>query len=404
MRLAGIALLAAVTSFAQDFTQRGFLESGSYFYPQEAPGDSGRVVSSFLLRYEAFYKASQHWRFAGGIDARTDTHRQAAREFDLTWQDRKIRQPAFAIRRLSASYSAGRVNLELGKQFIRWGKADILNPTDRFAPQDYVNVVQSDFLAVTAARLIYGGQSNTVDMVWSPRLTPSRAPLFGQRWVALPENIAVHDLGSTVPDGPQYGARFNHIGPAAEYSLSIFDGYNHLPLIDASVQALFPVEVNFRRVYPRIRMYGADAALPLRWLTLKTEAAYFTSGNPRADQYVLYVMQLERQAGEWFFVGGYAGEAVTEKRSALEFAPDRGLTKAFLARAGYTLNANRSVALQTAIRQNGKGVWTRFEYSQAFGQHWRGTAGFTWIHGEAGDFLGQYHRNSHFSLALRYSF
>ena len=404
MRLPGILLLAATACLAQDFKQRGFLENSSYFYPQVAAGDSGRIVSSLLLRYEAFYKASQHWRFAGGIDARTDTHRQVERDFDLTWQDRNTRQPAFAIRRLSAAYTAGRLNLELGKQFIRWGKADILNPTDRFAPQDYVNVVQSDFLAVTAARLIYGGQSNTIDLILSPRLTPSRAPLFGQRWVALPENIAVHDLGSTVPGGPHYGARFNHIGPAAEYSLSIFDGYNPLPLIDVSVQALFPFAVNFRRVYPRIRMYGADAALPLRWLTLKTEAAYFTSSNPRADEYLLYVIQLERQAGEWFFVGGYAGEAVTEKRTLLDFAPDRGLSKAFLARAGYTLDANRSLALQTAVRQNGKGVWTRFEYSQAFGQHWRATGGFTWIHGDAGDFLGQYHRNSHFSLALRYSF
>ena len=403
-RLAVVVLLAAGACFAQDFTQRGFLESGSYFYPQEAAGDSGHAVSGLLLRYEAFYKASQHWRFSGGIDARTDTHHQVDREFGLSWWDRSIPQPAFTLRRLSAAYSAGKLNLEAGKQFIRWGKADILNPTDRFAPQDYLNVVQSDFLAVTAVRMIYGTQSNTIDLIWSPRLTPSRTPLFHQRWVALPENLTVHDLGSQFPGGPQYGARWNHIGRLAEYSLSFFDGYNHLPLIDASVQLLFPVEVNVRRIYPRIRMYGGDTAVPLRWLTLKTEAAYFTSSNPKADQYVLYVIQLERQAGEWFFVGGYAGEAVIEKRTLLDFAPDRGLSKAFLARAGYTIDANRSVALQTAVRQNAKGVWTRLEYSQTFGQHWRTTAGFTWIHGDDSDFLGQYHRNSHFSLVLRYSF
>ena len=45
-------------------------------------------------------------------------------------------------------------------------------------------------------------------------------------------------------------------------------------------------------------------------------------------------MQLERQAGEWFFVGGYAGEAVTNRRSILNFSPERGFTKAFLGRAG----------------------------------------------------------------------
>jgi len=28
-------------------------------------------------------------------------------------------------------------------------------------------------------------------------------------------------------------------------------------------------------------------------------------------------VQLERQSGEWLFVGGYAGEHVTERRAAL---------------------------------------------------------------------------------------
>jgi hypothetical protein len=49
-------------------------------------------------------------------------------------------------------------------------------------------------------------------------------------------------------------------------------------------------------------------------------------------------------------------------------------------------------------------VWVRGEYSQAIGQHWRATAGLTVIRGATTDFLGQYRRNSHASLALRYSF
>ena len=65
---------------------------------------------------------------------------------------------------------------QAGKQFIRWGKADILNPTDRFAPRDYLNVVDNDFLAITAARVTYGTQSDTFDLVFAPRLTPSRVP------------------------------------------------------------------------------------------------------------------------------------------------------------------------------------------------------------------------------------
>ncbi len=399
-----LLLLGAAICCAQDFTQRGFFDVNLAAYPQTAPGDSGQAVAEALFRYEAFYKASPSLRFSAGIDARSDTHRQVGREFSLSWQDRERRRPAFEVRRLSVTYTKGRATIEVGKQFIRWGKADILNPTDRFAPRDYLNVVDNDFLAVTAARLTYGTASDSVDLVFSPRFTPSRVPLLNERWVVLPEGIAIGETAPRFPGGPQFGARWNHIGRIAEYSLSFYNGYNNLPLIDAAIVRFSPPEATLARFYPQMRMYGADAAIPLRFVTLKAEAAYFTSATPQADEYVLYVIQLERQAGEWFFVGGYAGQAVTESRSTIEFAPDRGLTRAFLAHAGYTIDANRNVALEAAIRQNGRGSWTKLEYSQAFGQHWRATAALGWLRGEDGDFLGQYHRNSNVLLALRYSF
>lgn len=405
MTLRGVALLLlAPACAAQQFTQRGFLDATFTGYPQSAANDSGQAIGEALLRYEAFYKVAPWLRLAGGIDARTDTHRQVEREGGLRWQDRERQRPAFAVRELNATLSRGRATLEIGKQLIRWGKADILNPTDRFAPRDFLNVVRTDFLAVTAARLTYGGQSDSLDLVYSPRFTPSRVPLINQRWTVLPEGVSVGELPPRFPGGSQFGARWNHIGALAEYSVSFYNGFNHLPLIDVSLLRFFDPAVAVRRFYPQMRMYGGDAAIPLRWVTLKAEAGYFTSSDPQADEYVLYVIQLERLAGEWFFTGGYAGQAVTESRNALRFAPDRGFARAFLARAGYTIDTNRSVALETAIRQNGRGVWTKLEYTQAFGQHWRATAGFALIRGDASDFLGQYRRNSHGILGLRYSF
>jgi len=80
------------------------------------------------------------------------------------------------------------------------------------------------------------------------------------------------------------------------------------------------------------------------------------------------------------------------------------LTRTILARAGYTIDTNRSVAFETAVRENFDGLWSKAEYSQAFGQHWRVTAGFTLIRGKSSDFLGQYNKNSHAVLAVRYSY
>ena len=400
---AGLLLVALL---AQNFEQRGFIENRTLIYPQTTPNDSGHVVSEGLFRWEASYKFTPWLTVAGAFDARTDSHHQTAREWGLDADDRSILRPAFSLRRMSARMHKGKVTAEVGRQFIRWGKADILNPTDRFAPKDYLaSVVDSEFLGVTAARLTYEAGANTIDLVWQPLFTPSRTPLLNQRWTALPlqtPGLAINDAGARYPHGSQFGARFNHLGAGYEYSLCFFNGYQNLPSFDA-VGTQFPPEVTVTRNYPKLRLYGADTAVPLPWFTVKGEAAYFTSSTPGAEEYALYVIQIERQVKEWSFVGGYAGEAVTrEAASPLQFAPDRGFARSFVGRVGLTIDVNRSLSLETAIRSGGS--FMRFEYTQAMGQHWRATGGIAWIRGDLTDFLGQYRRNSYASLAIRYSF
>lgn len=406
-KLAALALAAAGAAFAQNFEQRGFLEDRSVFYPQTAPNDSGRAVTETLFRWEASYRIASWLKISGAFDARADSHREVERSWRLDFEDRSLERPAFSLRRLSAIIHEGKWTAEIGRQFIRWGKTDILTPTDRFAPKDFLGVVDSDFLAVPAARATYESGNDTVDFVWQVRFVPSRTPLLNQRWTVLPgsaNGVPITDLGSRYPGGPQLGIRWSRMGSGYEYSFCFFDGYNHLPLFDSFVTPA-PLAVSVQRFYPQLRLYGGDAAVPLSWFTVKAEAAYFTSTTPQAEEYLLYVLQLERLKGEWSFVGGYSGEVVTLTRNnPLQFAPDRGFARSFLGRAGYTIDANRSIAIEAAARQNGKGTWVRFEYSQLFGQHWRATAGVTWIHGDVTDFLGQYHRNSYASLALRYSF
>jgi hypothetical protein len=398
--------LLLLALLAQNFEQRGFIENQALFYPQTAPNDSAQAVDQATLRWEASYKVAPWLKFSGALDARADTHRQVDRNAQLNLDDRSARRPALSLRELNATIHKGKVTAEFGRQVIRWGKTDILTPTDRFAPKDYLSsVVDSDFLAVPAARITIAGASDSLDAIWQPWFTPSRTPLLDQRWTALPSQLnglTILDEGARYPGRGQYGLRWNHIARRYEYSLSYFDGFNNLPLFDASFDPA-TATARAQRLYPNMRMYGADAAIPLPWVTVKGEAGYFTSTTPGQQDYVLYVIQVERQVKEWSLVGGYAGEAVTGGASnPLSFAPDRGFAKSFVGHATLTIDVNRSLTVETAVRAAGSFV--RFEYSQAFGEHWRVTPGVAWIRGDMTDFLGQYHRNSYTSLVVRYSF
>src|SRR6185295_1355603 len=277
----------ALLLLTQNFTQRGFIESRTTFYPQTATSDSSHIVGEMLLRDEVFYRPHNDLRVSGGLDLRTDTHHQVERSLHLGWQDRELQRPLLSVRRLSAEYHHGGFNIEAGKQFVRWGRADILNPTDRFAPRDFITAVDKEYLGIMAARTTFERAANTIDAIWAPRFTPGRIPLAGQRWLPTPAGVLLPPLHFQIPRGSQYGIRLSHVG-LVEFSAAYYHGFNDVPSLALS--------------YPKLCMTGGDAAVPLRWLTIKTEAGFFNFSNTGADDYVQYVIQLERQSGEWFFV------------------------------------------------------------------------------------------------------
>jgi hypothetical protein len=429
-----LMLACAVPAMAQTVSQRGFVDGVGILFPQEAPNDATQLVGDLLAREEVFVKPAPWLQVAGGLEFRANSHDQVD-GWQLDFLNRGILRPRLTISRLSATLTRGRLRVDLGKQFIRWGKTDILTPTDRFAPRDFLNVVDNYFLAVTGVRASVEAGRETFDVAWVPWFTPSRVPLLDQRWTAVPPQAAsvpLVDAGHTIPGGSQVGARWSHAGEGFEFSVSFFDGFNHLPNTatlgeagrtfqvrriaglkgpryipgEYSVSSPEPPQILVSFSYPAIKTYGADAAVPTRWFTIKGEAEYFTSSSPDTNEYALYVLQLERQTGEWQLVVGYTGEVVTARRALVVtgFAPDQGLAQSFVGRASYTIDSNRSVSFESAVHQNGRGVYAKAEYSQARGQHWRATATGVFLGGDQNDFLGQYHLNSYLALALRYSF
>ena len=116
-------------------TQRGFVDVGLALFPQDVPADRTQATLDVLVREELFARPRSWLQFAGGIDVRGNTHGQVARAWRLDLGDRREPRPMLGVRRLTATVSRGPLTIDVGKQFIRWGKADIVTPTDHFAPR-----------------------------------------------------------------------------------------------------------------------------------------------------------------------------------------------------------------------------------------------------------------------------
>src|SRR5258706_7764193 len=206
-------IVAAVLSWpvsagAQPISQRGFIEGRAFVFPVSAPNDTTQTIGDLLIREEVFLKPADWIQFAAGVDLRANSHDQVEDEWRLDLSDRGVRRPRATLRRLTATFTAPHFTLDVGKQFIRWARADVLNPTDRFAPRDFLNVIDNEFLPVLGVRPSIQIGHETFEVVWVPRLTPSRLPLFDQRWTVLPpeaEGMLFVDGGATYPKASEQG-------------------------------------------------------------------------------------------------------------------------------------------------------------------------------------------------------
>ena len=239
---------------------------------------------------------------AGG-DFRANTHDQVEDVWRVDWEDRGLRPPRISVRRLAATITAGRLTLDVGKQFIRWARADVLNPIDRFAPRDYTNVIDTEFLPVIGGRATLQLGPETIEVVWLSQLTPSRMPLLTQRWSIVPAEaagVSIIDLGS------DFTNRVPSRGSVETY---------RQPLRDRTVVRRWIQPPPGDRGAPtrRHRHRGALSCARIRASARtersspsrlagsrsKAEGAYFVSPEHTFDEYGLYVAEIERQVGEW---------------------------------------------------------------------------------------------------------
>lgn len=182
-----------------------------------------------------------------------------------------------ALIRVSDLPVAG-LDVTIGKQRVRWGTADELNPTDQFNAYDFSDL--TDFTAripVWAARFEYYVGEVRFDAVWVPTV---HAPLLPVGGTALftPDPAGARDHiempGRRLRDGAA-GLRVSGYAAGFDLSLSVAAGYAAIPLprrVTLAPRTADSIPEAWL-AFPRTRTLGADFATEAGGVGLWGEAA-----------------------------------------------------------------------------------------------------------------------------------
>ncbi len=195
------------------------------------------------------------------------------------------------------------VDVRLGKQFIFWGKADWINPTDNINPWDYANIsseIEDYRLPVTALKTNWYLGPVTLEADWIPVFLPHRVPLpRGLLQMGMPDR-GVPAIVAAPPVLPaptfkhsQAAFRLQHSVWGIDYSFSFYSGFDHQFSLISSQDA---TQITLTPEYKPLRVFGGDFQKIFGRWGVKGEAAYFRTADPNginpeiANPHIQYVL------------------------------------------------------------------------------------------------------------------
>jgi hypothetical protein len=306
------------------------------------------------------------------------------------------------VRELYGDVSGNWFALRAGKQILKWGRADEINPTDNLAVFDYT------LLTTDRDAMRTGGYALKADAFWQAlTLEAVAVPLFKPSRVPTGPNLDVHD------DPPGFALRnsggavkLDYHGAPMDASASYFYGFLPRPYI-----TLGP---DLEMTYVRAWVVGGDFGKALGAWGLRGEGAWtIPDGGPQGYRpFFTYVLGIDRTilqdyyANAQFIQGivpdyrepGYPPIPGLREAKAIERALNNqahGVTNASSLRISYQQPDNRwKVSITGILNFTDEDYLIRPHFEYGFSDHWKAHAGYEYNHGKDASFFGQSRKNN----------
>jgi hypothetical protein len=321
------------------------------------------------------------------------------------------------LREAYLEHPMGDVTIRVGQQIVVWGRADQINPTDNLTPRDLALAVpdtEDNRFGTLAASVSTRLGDTTASALWLPRFRPNIIP--------YPAGLAIRK--ARAPGPRQVALKLDHSGSGGiDWSLSWFSGFDLNPTLQPD-----PVTPGgLLETHPRIRVLGADFAVPFGRFGLRGEVAYtwtdstagieplrkrpFFYGVFGIERTYLETLNLNLQAYTYATRDWHNPRAVADP-ALRDLAVTQSIFNHQLDRTEHGLALRISnkwlhetleaeVAVLSSVARRDYVLKPKVTY--AFNDHLKGSIGAELLHGADDALFGRWRKNSAAYAELRYS-
>ena len=296
-----LSTIAVISNAQEHFNLSGKVHYShfSYFNTQENK-INGRNEGLLQIQLASKRESTLQWKAVGEL-----------RE-DLS----DVQRNRFWLDELWAKQQLGPIDVTIGKQLVSWRTADGINPINNINPTDYTDLLdtEEERIGVYAIRIQWFLNMADIDLLYVPAASFGVLPATNSRWFpstemmglpaalgsGIPISLRRNALESTLKTG-EFGVRYRKRFSGADFGLSYYNGYDHLPELTPDMSRFDPSapQLVLLENYRRQQVVGAEWVVLLPWgLAFRGESALFIpeENNSTSNRYVQTVAGIDKNS------------------------------------------------------------------------------------------------------------
>jgi len=337
----------------------------------------------------------------------------------------------FRMRELYLDLYFKNFDLRIGKQQVVWGKADGVFITDIVSPLNLTEFLLPDFdeirTGIYATKFDYYLGNSTLEMIWSPVMTPTETPKPGSIWYLQPDFAAPptfdysrSKIKSSLENSELF-FKYSLLSSAIDFDIMAAYTWDATPTMHVQKQMVIDSNTHqpvlqgllIQPEHHRLKVLGGSFNKVIKGFVLRGEGAYyngkyFQTTDPMAPDalvqkdYLNYVLGLDYMKGDWKFSTQFIQKRILDYEEPIQEDEVQNLMTALI--HGDVLHQTLHLELFSYIGLDYGDALIRPKVTYDFSDSFSLLLGSNIFVGDQRGLFGRYQNNSMIYTKIKYNF